>query len=208
MDSRRRIRVLVAHRDELVAIGLATALGGRAEMLVARLAGDDWPAADVAICDLETARDALGHGAMRPAILVVSHVDGEGEIRRAFDAGVKGYLLLDSPAREVAEAVVEICNGARYVSRAVGKKVLDGIAIASLTHREIEVVRWVSIGASNKVIAQQLDISVGTVKAHMRAVLEKLGAANRMEAAAMAVRRGLVPGPASSRGARERIDMC
>ena len=159
------------------------------------------------ICDYESAWPALPLGRTTvwkpPPVVIVSHVSREGDIRRALAAGVQGYLLLDSTAQEIVDAVIEVCNGSHYITPRVAKRVVDGILGSSLTNRELEVVGFVSEGASNKVIALHLNISVGTVKAHMRSVLDKLGAANRMEAAAIAARRGLVPGPTFTTSMRD-----
>ena len=159
-----------------------------------------WSHADVAVCDydrgLAAARAAAkGQAHQRgPSVLIVSHVDTEGDIRRALDAGVVGYLLLNTSLDDLATAVREVCDGSRYLSREVARRVVDSLMHSPLTKRELQVVQLVSGGASNKVIASTLNITVGTVKAHMRAVLDKLGATNRMQAAAAASRRGLLPG--------------
>jgi len=163
-------------------------------------AASAWPHVDVAICDydrgLAAARAAAKSQAPQrgPSVLIVSHVDTEGDIRRALDAGVVGYLLLNTSLDDLATAVREVCDGSRYLSREVARRIVDSLMHSSLTKRELQVVQLVSDGASNKVIASTLDITVGTVKAHMRAVLDKLGATNRMQAAAAASRRGLLPG--------------
>jgi DNA-binding NarL/FixJ family response regulator len=161
-------------------------------------AASAWPHVDVAICDydrgLAAARTAAERQARGPSVLIVSHVDTEGDIRRALDAGVVGYLLLNTSLDDLATAVREVCDGSRYLSREVARRIVDSLMHSSLTKRELQVVQLVSDGASNKVIASTLDITVGTVKAHMRAVLDKLGASNRMQAAAAASRRGLLPG--------------
>jgi two-component system NarL family response regulator len=204
MDTRRLIRVFVAHAEPIVELGLLAALQGRPGFLLVDPAADDSaPLVDVMVCDYETGIETVSrhresrHLDVSPSVLIVSHIDTEGDVRRALDAGVQGYVLLGASLDELAASVREISDGARYVSNEVARRIVDSVVGSSLTHRELEVVSLVSLGASNKLIAARLGITVGTVKAHMRSVLDKLGAANRMEAAAVAARRGLLPGHAS-----------
>jgi len=183
-------------------MGLAAVLEAHTDLSVLNVSVSDsaWPHADVAVCDydrgLAAARAAAKSPVPRrgPSVLIVSHVDTEGDIRRALDAGVVGYLLLSTSLDDLTTAVREVCDGSRYLSREVARRVVDSLMQSRLTRRELQVVQLVSEGASNKVIASTLNITVGTVKAHMRALLDKLGAANRMQAAAAASRRGLLPG--------------
>ena len=118
--------------------------------------------------------------------------DGEADIRQALEAGVHGYLHRGCPLHESIEAVTALVRGLRYLGRSVAQRVADRMLRASLTSREIDVLQLVVAGESNKAIARQLRIQVGTVKTHMHGVLAKLSATSRTQAAAIAVNQGIV----------------
>jgi DNA-binding NarL/FixJ family response regulator len=132
--------------------------------------------------------------------------DREADIRRAIEAGIHGYLLLGGPLSELIEGVTTVANGVRYLGRAVAQRVADSLTRSSLTSRETEVLRLVTTGESNKAIARQLNIELATVKSHMTAIMTKLNATSRTQAADIAATRGLVaervfarPAPLASR---------
>ena len=85
-----------------------------------------------------------------------------------------------------------LANGGRYLSRGVAQRMVDSLTDESLTSREIQVLQLVVAGESNNAIARWLQIGVGTVKSHMNAIMTKLDARSRTQAAAIAVTRGLV----------------
>jgi two-component system NarL family response regulator len=204
------VNVVVVHAEPVVSAGIAAVLRQVMALTVSvepvdwwaangpSAPASDWPLADVVACDYQTGIECVhryrrfGHRVPAPAVLLVTHCDSEGDVRRALDLGVSGYLVLGDPLDELVHAVTSLAEGKRYVSHAVAGRIVDSLSGPALTQRELEVVRLVGQGASNKAIALRLEITVGTVKAHMRTVLDKLGAVNRMEAAAVAQRRGLL----------------
>jgi two-component system NarL family response regulator len=125
-------------------------------------------------------------------ILALTTHDREVEIRRAFEAGVHGYLLLGGPLSELLEGVEAVASGVRFLCRAVAQRMADSLTHATLTSRETEVLQLMASGESNKGIARKLQIEVGTVKSHMSAIMTKLGASSRTQAAGIAATRGLV----------------
>jgi two-component system NarL family response regulator len=198
-----RSNILVMHHDPLLNAGLVAALRQHAafEVLV-----DDTDAAsldelriDVVVADYSHAMrltDSAVRAARRPLatarIVAVTSNDREADIRRAIEAGVHGYLLLGGPLSELIEGVTAVANGVRYLGRSVAQRMADSLTRASLTSREIEVLQLVTIGESNKAIARRLNIELGTVKSHMTAIMTKLGASSRTQAAGIAATRGLV----------------
>jgi DNA-binding NarL/FixJ family response regulator len=193
----------VVHDDPLLRAGLVAALQQHPGFEV--FVDDDGrdcqerPAIDVIVADYRNAlrvaedRIAAEHRPRAgPRILALTTNDGEVDIRRAIEAGVHGYLLLGAPLEELIEGVVTVARGVRYLCRSVAQRMADSLARATLTAREVDVLRLVMVGESNKVIARRLGIEVGTVKSHMSAIMTKLGAATRTQAARIGVSRGLV----------------
>jgi DNA-binding NarL/FixJ family response regulator len=113
-------------------------------------------------------------------------------IRRAIEAGVYGYLLVGGPLNELIDGVTAVASGMRYMSLSVAQRMADSLTRATLTSREIEVLTLVATGQPNKMIARHLSIELGTVKSHVSAIMTKLGASSRTQAARIAASRGLV----------------
>jgi len=200
----RRSTVLVLHPDPLLRAGLVAALRQHSafETLVngadLRNSDDDDRRIDVVITDYENAmhlapslHPAL-HKGSTAKLLILTNNDREADIRRALEAGIHGYIMLGSSLDDVIDGVTTVANGLRYVSRSVAQRMADSLTHTCLTSREMEVLSLVAGGESNKAIARHLDIQSGTVKSHMTAILAKLGATSRTQAASIAIRRGLV----------------
>lgn len=199
----RRANILVMHPDPILSAGLVAALGQHATLDVfvhgADTAGPGGPVVDAVIADYGNAL-RLTDGAVRRThglrddarILALTSNDREADIRRAIEAGVYGYLLVGGPLNELIDAVNAVASGARYMSRSVAQRMADSLTRATLTSREMEVLRLVATGQPNKAIARQLGIELGTVKSHMSAIMGKLDAGSRTEAARIAVARGLI----------------
>ena len=128
----------------------------------------------------------------RARVLIVTSSSREADIQRALKNGVHGYVLLGGPLSELVESVAAVARGSRYVSSAAALRIADSLTRVPLTARELDVLELVAAGMSNKAIARRLSIEVGTVKTHLRAVLSKLDATCRTQAASIAVNRGLV----------------
>lgn len=133
-------------------------------------------------------------------ILILTLYDDEQYVYALIDAGAAGYLLKTADGSEVVDAVRRIRLGESVLSPAVTQKVVRRFAHGGrppgqpdpspLSEREREVLRLAAGGASNKLIARDLEVSVRTVHAHMRNIFTKLGVASRTEAVMLAVRRG------------------
>lgn len=205
-DLSRPIRVLISHREPLVAAGTAAALGGQfgIEVLPTPADASHWPAAEVVVCDydgglawLSGQRGAAQGGGGGPGVLVVSWRDSESEIRDALQAGVRGYLLGHCSLDELITAVRVVGRGAHHLSDRAACLVAQSLTRTALTVRETEVLRLIACGLPNKLIASRLEIAIGTVKAHTKAILAKLEAGSRTEATVIAEQRGLL-GPRAS----------
>ena len=125
-------------------------------------------------------------------VVIVTTFARQGYLRRALDAGVKGYLLKDSPRTEILSAIRAVAEDRPYTSSSVAAKALQRMSKPSLTTRELDVLQLVAEGRSNKDIARRLEITEGTAKTHVKAILAKLDAISRTEAVAVAHKRGLI----------------
>lgn len=207
-----QISVAVAHKDPLVRAGLTATLASEQDFdvsvfIVNAVSGPFMfdvqhgaKGADVVVADYETALTlfapdparAANGAAVPPRVMVVSHRDRESEIRHALNRGVHGYLLLGCDLDEMIKGVRALHRGQRHLDQSSAQRVVESLHHEPLTSREDDVLRLIAVGHLNKTIAGELHISLGTVKAHVKAILGKLGARTRTEAAAIAQRRGLL----------------
>lgn len=111
-----------------------------------------------------------------------------GYLRRALDAGARGYLLKDAPSHELADAVRQVHAGRRVINASLAEEVWD--AQSPLTEREIQVLRCAEGAQSTAAIAQQLGLSEGTVRNYLSEAIGKLDAENRQDAARRAREKG------------------
>lgn len=127
-------------------------------------------------------------------ILMLTTYDFEEEIHRALSAGASGYLLKNISRDDLVAAIVSVHEtGQTAHSPEVEARISSGGGVTLLTPREEEVLKLVVKGLTNKDIARLLGFTARTAKAHMKNLLGKLGAADRTEAAAIALQRGIVP---------------
>jgi DNA-binding NarL/FixJ family response regulator len=125
-------------------------------------------------------------------IVILTTYSGDARIVRALKAGAVGYLLKNTLRTELVETILAVHAGRRRLSPEVATGVAEHLAGTSLSDREIEVLKQVALGRSNKVIAAKLALSDETVKAYLKRVFEKLGAADRTQAVMVAIQRGFI----------------
>jgi len=126
------------------------------------------------------------------AFIVLTTVAGDEEIYRALEAGARGYLFKDMARKELIHAIRAVAKGQRYIPAQVGSRIAENLPRPGLTAREIDVLQSVATGLRNKEIAFELGISEATVNAHIKHILEKLGASDRTHAVTTALRRGII----------------
>jgi len=183
------IRVWIRHADPLIAVGAAAALAGQPGLFVVT-AGTQ---ADVLIADYDGALGWLAQRSPpRTGVLVLSWRDGECEIRHALQRGARGYLLGHCGLDELVAAVRGVASGRRHLCAGAAQRLARSLTRTPLTPRETEVLRLMALGLPNKRIASRLAIALGTVKAHIQAILAKLEARSRTEATVIAEQRGLL----------------
>ncbi|HMD19838.1 MAG TPA: response regulator transcription factor [Alloacidobacterium sp.] len=125
-------------------------------------------------------------------IIVLTTFDGDEDIYRALQAGAKGYLLKGMNADELTDAIRIVHAGKSRIPAVVAERLAERMGGPSLTGRELDVLKRIVGGRSNKEIASDLFISEATVKTHINSILSKLGVSDRTQAATTALQRGIV----------------
>ena len=135
------------------------------------------------------------------AVVILTSSEKDGHLYEAVQLGVSGYLLKSLDADELFSMIEGVTKGEAAMTKSMATRLLKGVAQrvaqeesgdVSLTEKELLVLRLVASGASNPEIAENLSISINTVKSHIRNILEKLHLTNRTQAATYAIKRGLV----------------
>ena len=202
-----KVRVLVADDHPVVRHGIMANVKPQPDMTVIAEAGDGVEALalikghlpDVVLLDLRMPHmdglDVLAEvkkSRLPCKTIIMTTFDSEEDVQRAMKAGARGYLLKDSSQEEILDAIRRVSLGETYLPARIVQKVAEGMRKPELSPREVEVLQWVSAGKSNKEIGAQLFIAEGTVKTHVKNLLEKLAVVGRTAAIREAVHRGLV----------------
>jgi len=135
---------------------------------------------------------SLRERAPRARIVLVSDEHSPVAVREAISLGALGYVGASANEAEIEGALVAAMHGRRYLAPAVSARLAESLSIERLTAREMDVLERLSSGDCNKTIASELDLAVGTVKSHVRAIMAKLDSRTRTAAVAEACRAGLI----------------
>ena len=125
-------------------------------------------------------------------VIVLTTAAGDVQAVRAFKAGAVGYLLKNLLRKELVETIRLVHNGHKRVPTEVAQQIAEHAGDDSITARELDVLRGVASGSSNKIIASNLNISEHTVKNHLKSILSKLDANDRTHAVMIALKRGFL----------------
>ncbi len=125
-------------------------------------------------------------------LVMLTTFEGDVEVQRALQAGARGYLLKNMPPSELLDVIRQVHAGKKRIPPEIASQLLEHMSDEGLTEREVEVLREVADGNRNREIAERLFISEETVKVHIKHIMEKLGAADRTQAVAIGVRRGII----------------
>jgi two-component system NarL family response regulator len=125
-------------------------------------------------------------------LIVLTTYDGDEDIYRSLQAGALGYLLKDMFFEELEDAIRKVHAGLRRIPAQVAERLAERMSGTELTARELEVLKQIVRGKSNKEIAGLLKISEATVKSHINNILSKLGVTDRTQATTTALQRGIV----------------
>jgi len=207
MSGEAPIRVLCVDDHPLVRKGIASILANEADMQLVAEAGGGREAVelfrihqpDVTLMDLRMpdtdgieATRAIRREFPEARIIALTSYDGDQDIYRALEAGVRGYLLKEMVHTEVLRAIRTVHSGKRLMPAEVAERLSEYFPQVALTPREVEVLTLVARGLANREIAERLGTASGTIKMHIQNVLGKLGAADRTHAVTLAIQRGIL----------------
>jgi DNA-binding NarL/FixJ family response regulator len=204
------IRILIADDHPVVREGLANMLRAQADFDVVGEAGDGSEAIalhkdlhpDVTLMDLRmpgvdgvSAISRIRASDAQANILVLTTYDSDADIVRSVEAGAVGFLLKDAPREELFLAVRKTAAGESALSPKVAARMMERMrspVSSSLTAREIEVLELVAKGRANRSVAEELHLSVATIKTHLVHIYDKLGVDDRTSAVTAALERGII----------------
>jgi DNA-binding NarL/FixJ family response regulator len=214
------IRVVLADDQALVRGGFRSILSGQADIEVVAEAGDGVEAVeavtatrpDVVLMDvrmprldgIEATRRIVGSGDLVARVLVLTTFDDDETVYEAFRAGASGFLLKSAPPRELADAIRTAASGEATVAPSVTRRLIESYVsrprstdelpppFATLTDRELDVLRLLARGCSNAEIGRELYLSEPTIKTHVTRVLAKLQLRDRVQAVILAYESGFV----------------
>jgi DNA-binding NarL/FixJ family response regulator len=207
------LRIVLADDHPVVREGLAAMLSGQPDFEVVGEAADGDVAArlvrdlqpDVLLTDLRmpgldgvalTAQVQRTSQSVR--VLVLTTYDSDSDIVRAVEAGATGYMLKDTPAAQLFEAIRATARGETVLTPSVATRLVSRLrspAHDALSRRELEVLEQVALGRSNAEVGRALFIGEATVKTHLQRVFAKLGVDDRTAAVTVAMQRGILPAP-------------
>ena len=202
-----KITLLVIDDHPILREGVAALIGTQPDMEVICEAGNGRDglrafreyAPDITLVDLSLP-DMNGIDIIQEArrhmpearIVVLTTFGGDAQVLRALKAGASGYLLKATLRHELIECIRKVHTGNRHIPADIAQELAQHAGTAQLTEREIEVVKLIASGCSNKIVADRLFISEETVKGHVRNILTKLKANDRTHAVTIALKRGII----------------
>jgi len=201
------IQILVVDDHLLLREGIAAVLEGQEDMMLVGEASNGREAVEsfrrlrpnVTLMDLRMpgmsgveAITSIRSDFPDARIIVLTTYSGDAQAAAALKAGAAGYLLKNLVRKELIETIRTVHAGKRRIPPEIATEIAEHVADDALTDREIEVLRAVAAGKSNKLIAAELDIAEGTVKTHMKSILPKLDASDRTHAVMIALKRGIL----------------
>lgn len=205
MKTSTSIRILLADDHHVVRLGLKSLLDFESNLEVCGIAEDGFQVVesyqqlhpDVVLMDMRMpgvdgveAVSIIRKQDPEARILLLSAFDTDHDIRRAIEAGAAGYLVKNAPPEELIRAIHTIHRGETYFPNHIVARMGEIDAIEKLSDRQTEVLGWLAKGMTNREIGNLMSITEDGVKAHLKNIFQKLHAADRTEAVAVAMQRG------------------
>ena len=207
VQMKNKIRIMVVDDHFVVRIGLAGSINIEPDMAIeievstGLLAIEQFRKhrPDIVLMDLKLpgmdgaeATSAICKEFPDAAIIMLSTHDSEEDVYRSFQAGARTYMLKTAAREDLIQTIRAVHSGERCISPAIGARLAERMTHAELTAREIEVLKLIAKGRSNKEIGGELGIAEVTVKLHVGHILTKLKASDRTQATTIALQRGIL----------------
>jgi DNA-binding NarL/FixJ family response regulator len=207
MNAAGAIRILTVDDHPMLREGIAAVLASEEDMILVAEASNGREAVeqfranrpDVTLMDVQMPEvngiDAIVRIRQEfpnARIIVLTTYSGDVQATRAFKAGASGYLLKNMVRKELIDTIRTVHSGKKRIPPEIAVQMAEHHSDDALTEREIEVLREVAAGNANKMVAQLLNVSEETIKAHMNTILSKLGANDRTHAVTIALKRGII----------------
>lgn len=207
MSNSSSIRILCVDDHPLIREGLTAVIKSQPDMELVAEASNGQEAIqrfrefnpDVTLMDLRLpdmsgidALIAIRAESSEARVIILTTFEGDVEVQRALEAGARSYMLKSMPPKDLVDTIRRVYAGKKRIPPEVAARLAEHVGGELLSQREIEVLRHVAEGNKNWEIAERLFISEETVKVHIKHIMEKLGAGDRTEAVAIAVRRGII----------------
>jgi DNA-binding NarL/FixJ family response regulator len=207
MSESNKIRVLSVDDHPLLREGLAAVINSQPDMLMIADAASgqdgiqqfrkhrpDVTLMDLRLPDMSGVDTIVAILAEFPEarIIMLTTFEGDVEIQRALEAGARGYMLKSMPPKDLVEVIRQVHAGKKRIPPQLAARLAEHMSDESLTVRELEVLRQIAEGNRNRDIGEKLFITEETVKVHIKHIMEKLGASDRTQAIAIAIRRGII----------------
>jgi DNA-binding NarL/FixJ family response regulator len=207
MSDQTKIRVFSVDDHPLLREGIAAIIDNQPDMSMVAQAATGSEAVqmfrqhqpDVTLMDLRLP-DISGIDALiairaefpEARIIMLTTFEGDVEIQRSLKAGARGYMLKSTPPKDLVEMIRHVHIGKKGIPQQIAAHLAEHFSDEALTEREIDVLSHIAGGNRNRDIAARLFISEETVKVHIKHIMEKLGASDRTQAVAIAIRRGII----------------
>ena len=207
MNAPGPIRILSVDDHPMLREGIAAVLAGEQDMTLVAEASNGSEAVeqfrihrpDITLMDVQMP-DLNGIDAITKIreefpdarIIVLTTYSGDAQAARAIKAGASGYLLKNMVRKELTDTIRTVHAGKKRFPPEIAIDMAEHHSDDALTEREIQVLREVAAGNANKMVAQLLNVSEETIKAHMKSILSKLGANDRTHAVTIALKRGII----------------
>jgi len=186
------IAYVIENQPDMKLVGLAAS--GVEGIALARERAPDVTLMDLRLPDMSgiAALSSIRQHQPEARIIMLTTFEGDAEVQRALAAGARAYVLKSISPEELVNIIRQVNSGKNYLPAQLAAELAQRVADDAITEREAAVLRLIAGGNRNKDIAEKLSIAEDTVKAHIKRIMDKLGARDRTQAVSIAVQRGII----------------